>query len=550
MLKRPLFLSTVVAVLAAAFAFVITTVPAAQAAVPTRIMALGDSITGSPGCWRALLWQRLTTTGFTDIDFVGTLPPQGCGFTYDGENEGHGGFLATNVANSNQLPPWLAATTPDVVIMHFGTNDVWSNIAPATILTAFSKLVDQMRASNPSMKILVAQIIPMNPSNCGDCNQRVIAFNAAIPGWAAGKTTAASPITVVNQFAGFNTATDTYDGVHPNAAGDQKISNTWYTPLTSVLNGATQPPDTQAPTTPGTPGATTTCNSVSLTWSPSTDANGVAGYRVERATGATSTSFTQIGTPTTTSFTDTGRAASTTYRYRVRAADAAGNLSAYSAITNATTPSCNDTSPPTTPGTPTASNITSSSVTLTWTGSTDNMGVTGYDVLRATGTGAFSQVATATATTFTNTGLAASTTYRFQVRARDAAGNLSGTSGIATVTTTGTTTTTSRPPTTTTTPPPGGCTATYRQTNAWPGNIQGEVSVRNNGSAPINWRVTLTFGGTITQIWGGRTTQTASPYTVTNETWNGNLAPAATTTFGFIATVSGTPTVTVACAPA
>ena len=47
----------------------------------------------------------------------------------------------------------------------------------------------------------------------------------------------------------------------------------------------------------------------------------------------------------------------------------------------------------------------------------------------------------------------------------------------------------------------------------------------------------------------GRTTQTASPYTVNNETWNGNLAPGATTNFGFIATVSGTPTVTVSCAP-
>jgi hypothetical protein len=63
---------------------------------PVKIMALGDSITGSPGCWRALLWQMLPAA---EVDFVGTLPPQGCGFPYDGENEGHGGYLATNVAN-------------------------------------------------------------------------------------------------------------------------------------------------------------------------------------------------------------------------------------------------------------------------------------------------------------------------------------------------------------------------------------------------------------------------------------------------------------------
>ena len=116
----------VVALLAAVHVFVVLPASSAAAAAPTRIMALGDSITGSPGCWRALLWQRLTTNGYTNIDFVGTLPPQGCGFTYDGENEGHGGELVTNVADQNLMPARLAATLPDIVIMHFGTNDVWS----------------------------------------------------------------------------------------------------------------------------------------------------------------------------------------------------------------------------------------------------------------------------------------------------------------------------------------------------------------------------------------------------------------------------------------
>jgi lysophospholipase L1-like esterase len=204
---------------------------------PVKVMALGDSITGSPGCWRALLWQQLQQAGkASSVDFVGTLPPQGCGFTYDGENEGHGGFLATNVADQNQLVGWLAATDPDVVMMHFGTNDVWSNRPPATILAAFTKLVAQMRASNPAMKILVAKIIPMNPGSCPECAQRVIDLNAAIPAWAAATTTAASPVTVVDQWTGFNTATDTGDGVHPNAAGDQKIASRWYPALTAALS--------------------------------------------------------------------------------------------------------------------------------------------------------------------------------------------------------------------------------------------------------------------------------------------------------------------------
>jgi lysophospholipase L1-like esterase len=204
-------------------------------------MPLGDSITGSPGCWRALLWNRLQTTGFTNIDFVGTLPPQGCGVAYDGDNEGHGGFLATNIANQNQLPGWLSATHPDIVMMHLGTNDVWSNIAPATILAAFSTLVDQMRASNPNMRILVAKIIPVNPPSCTDCAQRTVNFNNAIPAWASGKSTSASPITVVDQWTGFNTATDTGDGVHPNDAGNVKISDRWYPSLVNALGGIVDP---------------------------------------------------------------------------------------------------------------------------------------------------------------------------------------------------------------------------------------------------------------------------------------------------------------------
>ena len=214
---------------------------ARSANAQTRIMPLGDSITGSPGCWRALLWNDLRNNGFTNIDFVGTLPPQGCGIAYDGDNEGHGGFLATNIADQNLLPAWLAATRPDIVIMHLGTNDVWNARSPAVILTAFSKLVDQMRAQNPNMQILVAQILPMNPSNCPDCGNRVIAFNAAIPSWAAGKTTAQSPIVVVDQWTGYSTAADTTDGVHPNNTGIRKIADRWFPALSARLNN-TPPP--------------------------------------------------------------------------------------------------------------------------------------------------------------------------------------------------------------------------------------------------------------------------------------------------------------------
>ncbi|MEV4754945.1 cellulose binding domain-containing protein [Micromonospora sp. NPDC049559] len=255
MLRRPLFLAAVAALATLLVGTGLASPARPAAPAPTRIMPLGDSITGSPGCWRSILWNRLQNSGYTNIDFVGTLGPQGCGQPYDGDNEGHGGFLVTNVANQNQLPGWLSATRPDIVLMHFGTNDVWSNIAPATILAAYTRLVDQMRASNPAMKILVAKIIPMAPSSCPACGQRAVALNDAIPAWAAARTTAQSPVVVVDQWTGFSTAADTYDGVHPNASGDQKMSDRWYPALTAAINGVTP---TASPTRTATPTPTAT----------------------------------------------------------------------------------------------------------------------------------------------------------------------------------------------------------------------------------------------------------------------------------------------------
>jgi cellulose 1,4-beta-cellobiosidase len=89
-----------------------------------------------------------------------------------------------------------------------------------------------------------------------------------------------------------------------------------------------------------------------------------------------------------------------------------------------------DTTAPTAPSGVTVSATTSSSVSLTWTASTDNVGVTGYDVYRG---GALA--GTATTTSFTDTGLTASTAYSYTVKARDAAGNVSAASAAVTATT-------------------------------------------------------------------------------------------------------------------
>src|SRR6202034_1286741 len=98
-----------------------------------------------------------------------------------------------------------------------------------------------------------------------------------------------------------------------------------------------------------------------------------------------------------------------------------------------------DTTPPSVPTGLSATAVSSTQINLSWTASTDNVGVTGYDVFR-NGT----QVGTTTTTTtsYQDTGLTAGTTYSYTVAAYDAAGNVSAQSTAASATTTTTTTTT------------------------------------------------------------------------------------------------------------
>src|SRR5207237_7884925 len=76
---------------------------------------------------------------------------------------------------------------------------------------------------------------------------------------------------------------------------------------------------------------------ITMLWRPSTDDTGVTAYLIERCEGAGCSSFVQTGTSPTTSYTDTGLTSNTTYSYRVRATDAAENVSGYSNTATITT---------------------------------------------------------------------------------------------------------------------------------------------------------------------------------------------------------------------
>ncbi|MGW7460047.1 glycosyl hydrolase family 18 protein [Streptomyces sp. NPDC054797] len=88
--------------------------------------------------------------------------------------------------------------------------------------------------------------------------------------------------------------------------------------------------------------------------------------------------------------------------------------------------------PPTAPGTPTASNVADTSLTLSWTAATDDKGVKNYDVYRGS-----AKVATVTGTSYADSGLTKGTTYTYSVTARDTADQTGPSSGSVSVTTTG-----------------------------------------------------------------------------------------------------------------
>lgn len=139
----------------------------------------------------------------------------------------------------------------------------------------------------------------------------------------------------------------------------------------------TQLPDQQAPTTPtNLVSSNITSNSFTLSWTASTDNVGVTGYDICQ-NGVKINPLSITGT----SYNLTGLSGNTTYAYYVKAKDPAGNQSANSSTLNVTT-LVGDIEPPTIPGNLSATIIAQTSFRLNWAASTDNVGVTGYDVYR------------------------------------------------------------------------------------------------------------------------------------------------------------------------
>lgn len=212
-----------------------------------RILPLGDSITQADAhrvSYRYPLWRMLVNAELA-FDFVGSMrqhygeqpesgPPQPDyrGLSFDRDHEGHFGWTAREIVEgrsrgngtgSGKLAQWVAHYDADIALVHLGTNDVYRGRGNESILDDLKEIIRILRADNPAVVVLLAQLIP-----AGQDPGVVASLNRALPRMARNMSTSRSPVIIVDHHSGFHPHEDTYDGVHPNASGESKMARRWF----------------------------------------------------------------------------------------------------------------------------------------------------------------------------------------------------------------------------------------------------------------------------------------------------------------------------------
>jgi chitodextrinase len=189
-----------------------------------------------------------------------------------------------------------------------------------------------------------------------------------------------------------------------------------------------------------------------------------------------------------------------------------------------------DTQPPTTPTNLTATAISSSQINLSWTASTDNVGVTGYRIYRCAGSGCTpsTQIATSATNSYQNTGLSANTAYVYRVAAYDAAGNVSAQSSSASATTQASDTT---PPTissvTVSSITSSGATITWTTNEASDSQVEYGLTTSYGSQTILNTSMVTLHSQSLTSL----SASTIYHYRVKSKDAAGNLATSADYTF-------------------
>ena len=355
-----------------------------RSAVSTLIVTTSACADTSPPAAPTNLAESASTT--TSITATWTASTDNVGVT--GYRVFLDGTLAGTTATTSYTLSGLACGTSHQVVVD--AHDAAGNNSPQTSATMAATACpppppgDTTPPSTPTGLAVTSggQTTLALSWNASSDNVGVTGYGVYRNGTLAGSPTATSyTLSGLSCGTSYTVAVDAAD-----AAGNRSAKAT-------ITASTAACPDTQAPTVPsGVALATRTTTSISISWTASTDNVGVAGYHLYLAGSA-------VGTATTTSYTFTGLTCNTNYTLGVDAYDAAGNKSAQ-ATTAISTSACPDTTPPSTPTGLATSAVGQTSMTLSWTASTDNVGVTGYR-LYVNGT----QVGTSTATSYAFSGL-------------------------------------------------------------------------------------------------------------------------------------------------
>jgi fibronectin type 3 domain-containing protein len=279
---------------------------------------------------------------------------------------------------------------------------------------------------------------------------------------------------------------------------------------------------------------------INLSWTAATDNVGVTNYLVYR-----DTLPSPIASVAGTTFSDTELTPLSSHSYRVLAMDGAGNLSGFSNTATASTPA--DTTAPTAPSDLTAVGSTSTTINLSWTAATDNVGVVGYSVFRD---GGATPIATVSTTNFSDTGLGVASTHTYTVKAVDAANNVSSASNTVTAATQGSDTT---PPTA-----PTGLTATGSSTTSidlnWTAStdnfaVTGYKVFRDGGATEVATVSTTSFSDTGLAVNSTHSYRVVAFDAAGNQSANSNTASATTQLAGALVSLALNPTTVTAPNP-
>ncbi len=213
-----------------------------QAARP-HIACIGDSITQSNSSYKSYrysLWKKLIDNG-VPFDFVGSLSsnfggspvwPTYLGKSFDPNHEGHWGWRTDEILAN--LPTWLGSYTPDIALIHLGSNDIIQGQSISSTIGELTSIISTLRRKNPKVIVLLAQVIPYGSNYTFSTS--IPPLNTQIGLLAQAQSTANSNVVVVDQFTGFSVSADTFDGVHPDDSGEEKMATRWANALLPYLN--------------------------------------------------------------------------------------------------------------------------------------------------------------------------------------------------------------------------------------------------------------------------------------------------------------------------